>query len=213
MQKPVAEPVAGMVAPMRAFSYHLTAGSDLLDCLQQLAQHHGTPGFVLGVVGNLSQAAFQCPGQPHPTVVHGELEIITLQGTLTAEGVHLHLSCSDAACQVWGGHLEPGTLVLKGVDVLIGCLTPEGQTAPTAPVALTPMAQQPVRVLVAASDQCPFSRRAMRLLQILGIPFERVEPMAGHGVPQVSIDGQFIGGYEALVHHHAAGLLDDLRQA
>jgi hypothetical protein len=64
---------------------------------------------------------------------------------------------------------------------------------------------------VAASDQCPFSRRAVRLLHTLGIPFERVEPIAGHSLPQISIDGEFIGGYEALVHCHATGQLDELR--
>ena len=48
----------------------------------------------------------------------GELEIITLQGTISPDGVHLHLSFSDASCQVWGGHLEHGTLVLRGADLL-----------------------------------------------------------------------------------------------
>lgn len=196
---------------MRALPYHLSAGSDLLDCLQRLAQHQGGQGFVLGVVGNLSQAAFLCPGQPEPTVVRGELEIITLQGTLTAEGVHLHLSCSDSACQVWGGHLEPRTLVLKGVDLLIGCL--ESVDDPRhAGVALQDEPLQ-ARVMVAASDQCPFSRRALRLLDSLAIPFERVEPAAGQSVPQITIDGEFIGGYEALIHWHASGRLDGLRQA
>jgi glutaredoxin len=40
--------------------------------------------------------------------------------------VHLHLSFSDGACQVWGGHLEPGTLVQKGADLLIGLLEADG---------------------------------------------------------------------------------------
>jgi len=195
---------------MRALPYHLSAGSDLLDCLQQLALHHGGQGFVLGVVGNLSQAAFLCPGQPQPTVVRGELEIITLQGTLTANGVHLHLSCSDAACQVWGGHLEPGTLVLKGVDLLIGCLEPA--VDPLQPAGVDPVQPQQARLQVAASDQCPFSRRALRLLHTLAIPFERVAPIAGHTLPQISIDGELIGGYDMLIHLHASGQLDALRQ-
>jgi glutaredoxin len=67
--------------------------------------------------------------------------------------------------------------------------------------------------MVAASDQCPFSRRALRLLDSLAIPFERVEPAAGQSVPQITIDGEFIGGYEALIHWHASGRLDGLRQA
>ena len=105
---------------MHALPLHLEPGSDVRLSLEQLARARGAHGFVLSVVGNLSQAAFQCPGQAEPTLLHGELEIITLQGTLSAQGVHLHLSVSDSQCQVWGGHLEPGTLVLKGADLLVG---------------------------------------------------------------------------------------------
>jgi len=85
---------------MRALPIHLDAGSDLRASLEQLAALEGASGFVLSVVGNLSQAAFACPGQDEPTVLRGELEIITLQGTLSPQGVHLHLSFSDADCQV-----------------------------------------------------------------------------------------------------------------
>ena len=97
-------------------------GSDLRLSLEALAQRDGISGFVLGVVGNLTKASFQCPGQAEPTVLEGDLEVITLNGTFSPEGVHLHLSLSDGSCQVWGGHLEPGTIVQKGVDLLIGVL-------------------------------------------------------------------------------------------
>ena len=49
---------------MRAIPLKLAPGSDLRESLQELAQQHQADGFVLGVVGNLSRAAFQCPGQP-----------------------------------------------------------------------------------------------------------------------------------------------------
>ncbi len=93
---------------MRFLALHLEPGSDVRQSLEQLAAQEGGHGFVLSVVGNLTQASFQCPGEAHPTVLAGELEIITLQGTVAAQGVHLHLSFSDNACQVWGVHLEPG---------------------------------------------------------------------------------------------------------
>ena len=79
---------------MRALPLHLDAGSDVRRSLEQLAVAQNAGGFVLSVVGNLSQAAFACPGQTAPTLLSGELEIITLQGTLAPEGVHLHLSFS-----------------------------------------------------------------------------------------------------------------------
>ena len=105
---------------MRTTPIKLAPGDDLRLRLEQLAREEQASGFVLGVVGNLSRAAFQCPGPPEPTVMEGDLEIITLNGTVSPTGVHLHLSLSDGACHVWGGHLEPGTLVLKGADVLVG---------------------------------------------------------------------------------------------
>jgi predicted DNA-binding protein with PD1-like motif/glutaredoxin len=118
---------------LRSIPLHLGPGSDIRRSLEALAIELQATGFVLGVVGNLSQAAFQCPGQSGPTILEGDLEIITLQGTLSPQGVHLHLSFSDGACQVWGGHLEPGTLVQKGADLLVGLLEPEvGTVSPSA---------------------------------------------------------------------------------
>lgn len=123
---------------MRSLALKLAPGQDLRLSLETLANAHNASGYVLGVVGNLSRAAFQCPGQPEPTVLEGDLEIITLQGHFSPDGAHLHLSLSDGACQVWGGHLEPGTLVLKGADLLVGLLD---QPLPQSPTSLEPIEQ------------------------------------------------------------------------
>ncbi|MBM5800108.1 MAG: DUF296 domain-containing protein [Cyanobacteria bacterium K_DeepCast_35m_m2_023] len=191
---------------MRPVPIHLETGSDVRRSLEQLAVHNQSWGFVLSVVGNLSQAAFQCPGKPHPTVLQGELEIITLQGTLSPQGVHLHLSFSDPECQVWGGHLEPGTVVLKGADLLV-VFFDEVATPAREPALAT---AEP-RVALAVSPDCPYSRRALRLLRTLGIPHELLEPIAGAPVPQIYIDDLFIGGYDDLAELHARGELEQLR--
>jgi len=214
---------------MRPQALKLGPGSDLRRSLEQLAIERNASGFVLGVVGNLSRAAFQCPGQAGPTVLEGDLEIITLQGTLSPQGVHLHLSLSDGACQVWGGHLEPGTLVLKGADLLVGFLS----SADPAPAVVAPAFAAPLerpstppaepRVEIAVASGCPWSARALRLLRTLGIPHRVVQVegsaerqelarRSGHGgVPQVFIDGQWIGGYDALAELHGQGALEVLR--
>ena len=202
---------------MQAVSLHLDPGSDVRLCLEQLAREQGASGFVLSVVGNLSQAAFQCPGKDRPTVLAGELEIITLQGTLAPHGVHLHLSFSDSACQVWGGHLEPGTLVHKGADVLVGFLDESvsnavaGSAAEHTAAADQSAAEGQARVSIAVIDGCPYSWRALRLLRTLGISHELVEPVPGLPVPQISIDGAMIDGYDALAALHANGQLETLR--
>lgn len=184
---------------MRALPLHLEAGSDLRASLEQLAVEAQASGFVLSVVGNLSQACFACPGQDEPTRVLGELEIITLQGTLSPQGVHLHLSLSDPGCQVWGGHLEHGSVVLKGADLLVAFLD---QVSPAAPAS--------ARVQIALLEGCAWSRRSERLLQGLGIAYELIPPAPGT-LPQIWIDGQPIGGYPELAALHNRGALQALR--
>jgi len=200
---------------MQSLPLKLAPGSDLRLSLEDLAQRDGISGFVLGVVGNLTKASFQCPGQAEPTVLEGDLEVITLNGTFSPEGVHLHLSLSDGACQVWGGHLEPGTIVQKGVDLLIGVLDqregrPARQTA-------TP------RIEIAVLPGCPWCSRALRILRTLDLPhtvttinddaaFQAVQQRSGMTTfPQVFIDGSVIGGYDNLAAMQAAGELNALR--
>jgi predicted DNA-binding protein with PD1-like motif/glutaredoxin-related protein len=200
---------------MRPLPLKLAPGSDLRLSLEDLARREGIDGFVLGVVGNLTRAAFQCPGQSEPTVLEGDLEVITLNGTLSPDSVHLHLSLSDGACQVWGGHLEPGTIVQKGADVLIGVLEqnkPAATTTATAP-----------RLEIAVLPGCPWCSRALRLLRTLDLPhtvitvnddstFKSVQSRSGMGTfPQVFVDGTVIGGYDDLTTLHAAGDLEALR--
>ncbi|WP_390127327.1 PCC domain-containing protein [Synechococcus sp. HIMB2401] len=202
---------------MQPLPLKLAPGSDLRLSLEELAQRDGISGFVLGVVGNLTKASFQCPGQAEPTVLEGDLEVITLNGTFSPEGVHLHLSLSDGACQVWGGHLEPGTIVQKGVDLLIGVLEqregrPARQTAAAAP-----------RIEIAVLPGCPWCSRALRILRTLDLPhtvttinddaaFLAVQQRSGMTTfPQVFIDGSVIGGYDDLAAMQAAGELDALR--
>jgi predicted DNA-binding protein with PD1-like motif/glutaredoxin len=198
---------------MRALPLHFDAGSDLHLSLEAYAAEQGLHGFVISVVGNLRQAAFQCPGQAQPTVLQGDLEVITLQGTLAPDGVHLHLSLSDGQCQVWGGHLEPGTLVQKGVDLLVGVLessapAPQISTDPASVPAPPPASGERVQMVVRAG--CPWCRRALRLLQGLGIPYQAVEATSSGPVPQVWVDGGWIGGYDALVDLQVRGQLQGL---
>ena len=185
---------------MQTLPIELEPGQDLHLALSELAAQQQLSGFVLGVVGNLSQATFRCPGQQQPTRMSGELEVITLNGTFSPSGVHLHLSLSDGACQVWGGHLEPGTVVLKGAQLLLGLSG--------LPVAQAVQPQE--RVELAVLPGCPWSLRARQLLERLSIPhrvetiesderFEAFRQRSGMKTfPQVFIDGEIVGGYDDL---------------
>lgn len=198
---------------MHALAVHLPAGADVRRSLEQLAQQHNSSGFVLSVVGNMSQACFACPGRPEPTVLSGELEIITLQGTIGPAGVHLHLSFSDGACQVWGGHLEHGSLVFKGADLLVGFLDDTPETASATAISQNSRQPSTPRLTIAVTDGCPWCTRALRMLRTLAIPVEVVAGEAGTQLPQLFLDGQRIGGYRELTELHASGGLERLRDA
>ena len=205
---------------MRTLPLKLAPGSDLRLSIEKIVREENTSGFVLGVVGNLSKASFQCPGRNQPTVLEGNLEIITLNGTLSPSGVHLHLSLSDGDCQVWGGHLEPGTEILKGADVLLGLIdeNPSLKSANNSSIS-----KVETRVHVAVISGCPWCSRALRILKANDVPHSiqtiendddfddlRKKP-ALSSFPQVFVDGVLIGGYDALEEINRSGRLRNLR--
>ncbi len=204
---------------MKSISLKLQPGSDLRQSVEKLAQEKQMSGFVLGVVGNLSKATFQCPGRPEPTVLEGNLEIITLNGTFLPSGVHLHLSLSDSECQVWGGHLEPGTIILKSADLLLGLVELQYPDIPSSTVNYPSKA---ARIEIAIMPGCPWCSRAIRLLKSSGLlydiikvdndsTFESVKKRTSVTTfPQIFIDNKFIGGYESLSELKASGKLYQL---
>ena len=192
-------------------SLQLEPGSDLLNSLQALAIKENKFGYVLSVVGNLSAARFQCPGQKETTIVKNHLEIIALNGTISAEKCHLHISLSDGECKVWAGHLEEGTIILKTADILIGFIN-ETKNKEELNV------NKPIIEIFILPD-CPWSSRAVRMLRTLQTQhkvkvvendndFNSLYKRTNHSsFPQIFIDGEFIGGYSELAELHSSGKL------
>ncbi len=205
---------------MNSLPFKLTPGSDLRLTIEEIGRNENKSGFVLGVVGNLSKACFQCPGRSKPTVLEGNLEIITLNGTFSPEEVHLHLSLSDSDCNVWGGHLEIGTKVLKGADLLLG-FTEESKLNNHSANDLN--SNNIPHVYIAIIQGCPWSARALRLLKSNQIPYEveiidndedflNLKMRSGLSTfPQIFIDGELLGGYESLSEFCSSSQFKNLR--
>jgi uncharacterized protein len=56
--------------------------------------------------------------------LHGDLEILTLAGTVASNGSHLHMSVADTDGRVFGGHVAYGCTVRTTAEVLL-LLLPE----------------------------------------------------------------------------------------
>ncbi len=101
----------------------LTPQSDLRRALEDvLASQHCEAAFILSGVGSLSRASLRLAGAAASTAFEGDLEILTLAGTLAIHGAHLHMSVATAQGSVCGGHVGYGCIVRTTAEVLIGLL-------------------------------------------------------------------------------------------
>jgi predicted DNA-binding protein with PD1-like motif len=108
---------------MHALPVRLPPGADLRGALDDALRAHGLDAaFVIAGVGSLRAAQLRLAGAPEPTALDGDLEILTLSGTLGAGGSHLHASVADANGRVWGGHVAPGCIVRTTAEVLVALL-------------------------------------------------------------------------------------------
>ncbi len=104
--------------PIRLFP-----GTDLRRALEALPASHGTDSaYVVTGIGSLVEISLRYADAPDAVTIPGPLEIVRLAGTLSAAGAHLHVSVSDAAGRVFGGHLGQGSTVRTTAEVLLALL-------------------------------------------------------------------------------------------
>lgn len=77
---------------------------------------------MLAGIGSLRPACVRLAGADVPLCLDGDVELLSLSGTIAANGVHLHLSVADAAGNVIGGHAAPGCIVRTTAEVLLALL-------------------------------------------------------------------------------------------
>jgi len=101
----------------------LAPGTDLRRALEALPLSHGTDSaFVVAGIGSLVQVSLRYADARDAIALAGPLEIVSLSGSLSAAGAHLHVSVSDAAGRVFGGHLGQGSTVRTTAEVLLALL-------------------------------------------------------------------------------------------
>lgn len=108
---------------MHAFPLRLLPGDDVRAAIE--AAVHGkeaAAAFVVQGIGSLSVARLRYAGQPAPTELRADLEILTLAGTVSPDGAHLHMSVSGPDGMVRGGHVAPGCIVRTTAELLIALL-------------------------------------------------------------------------------------------
>jgi uncharacterized protein len=77
-------------------------------------------GWIMTCVGSLTQANLRYANQPEGTKSNGHFEIVSLVGTVSVNGSHIHLSMSDSLGVTKGGHLLEGNLIYTTAEIVIG---------------------------------------------------------------------------------------------
>lgn len=108
---------------MNPFPLRLLPGADLRRAVEEcLAVHGQVAAFVLSGIGSLGQGRIRYAGQREEAAIAGPLELLSLAGSISPEGAHLHMAVSTASGQVLGGHVCHGNTIGTTAELLIAFL-------------------------------------------------------------------------------------------
>jgi predicted DNA-binding protein with PD1-like motif len=108
---------------MESLPIRLIPGQDLRRCLELvLADSQCQAAFVLSGIGSLTQASLRFAGVAEAGLIRGDLELLTLAGTVGVNGAHLHATVAGSDGAKVGGHVGYGCIVRTTAEVLLAQL-------------------------------------------------------------------------------------------
>jgi predicted DNA-binding protein with PD1-like motif len=111
---------------MEVHAFRLTPGEDLKKALcAYAASRKLRASFVLTCVGSLRAVTLRLAnrardGKNEIVSLDERFEIVSLTGTVSAHGAHLHVSIADFEGNVVGGHLMDGCVVFTTAEIVLG---------------------------------------------------------------------------------------------
>jgi uncharacterized protein len=106
---------------MKAFALRLHPHQDLRQELESFARSRELrAAFVLTCVGSLRHAALRLADKDDTTHYEDKFEILSLVGTLSPDGAHLHIALADGTGRTIGGHLMEGNLIYTTAEIVVG---------------------------------------------------------------------------------------------
>lgn len=106
---------------MKTHAFRLLPGDDLKKGITDVVHELDIKaGWILTGIGSLERINLRFANQDSGSVMDGYFEIVSLAGTLSVNGNHIHIAVSDSTGKTLGGHLLENNLVYTTVEIVIG---------------------------------------------------------------------------------------------
>ena len=105
---------------MRNYTFRLKPGQDLFDSIEAFVKEKRIEaGCILSGVGSLTHATIRLANREFNSEYEGHFEIVSITGTVSIHGSHLHISISDGDGKTIGGHFESGCKIYTTAEIVI----------------------------------------------------------------------------------------------
>jgi uncharacterized protein len=105
---------------MENYTFRLKPGQDLFDSIESFVREkHVGAGCILSGVGSLAHVKLRFADRDFYSEYDGHYEIVSITGTISVHGSHLHIAVSDGDGKTMGGHLESGSKIYTTAEIVL----------------------------------------------------------------------------------------------
>ena len=105
---------------MKNYTFRLKSGQDLFEAIDAFVKDKNIEaGCILSGVGSLAHFKLRFANQEILAEGDGHFEIVSVTGTVSTHGSHLHVSISDEQGRTIGGHLVPGCRIYTTAEMVL----------------------------------------------------------------------------------------------
>lgn len=102
------------------YTFRLKPGQDLLNEInREIIKLNIESGCIICGVGSLTTATIKLANREYTSSFTGHFEIVSITGTVSTHGSHIHISIADENGDSRGGHLVEGCKIFTTAEIVL----------------------------------------------------------------------------------------------